>query len=64
MPPNFVCGLLPVPARDTARAMSQESMETVKRAIAAVNERDVEGYLCCCTKDIELSTPAARIGGV
>jgi ketosteroid isomerase-like protein len=36
----------------------------VERAIAAINARDVEGYLACCTEDVELETPAAAVGGV
>jgi ketosteroid isomerase-like protein len=42
--------------------MSQENVETVQRAIAAVNARDIDGYLSCCTKDIELLTPLAPLG--
>jgi len=44
--------------------MSQENVEIVKRAIAAVNERDVDAYLSCCTKDAKLSTPVAEVAGV
>ena len=44
--------------------MSQENVEVVQRAIAAVNDRDIEGYLACCTKDVELRTPLVSIGGV
>ena len=44
--------------------MSQENVEVVQRAIAAVNDRDIERYLACCTKDVELRTPLASIGGV
>lgn len=43
--------------------MSQENIEAVKRAVAAVNERDVDRYLANCTDDFELHTPAAPIGG-
>jgi ketosteroid isomerase-like protein len=42
--------------------VSQENVETVQRAIAAVNARDIDGYLSCCTKDIELLTPLAPLG--
>src|SRR5688572_13268003 len=49
--------------RDTARAMSQENMEVVKRAVAAVNDRDIDGYLACCTEDIQLQTPVSPIEG-
>jgi ketosteroid isomerase-like protein len=43
--------------------MSQEKVEIVRRAIAAVNARDVEEYLSLCTPDVELHTPAEPIGG-
>jgi ketosteroid isomerase-like protein len=43
--------------------MSQENVETVERAIAAINARDIAGYLACCTEDIELLTPMAALGG-
>ena len=43
--------------------MSQENVETVKRAVAAVNERDIDRYLASCTEDIELLTPLGPIGG-
>lgn len=42
--------------------MSEENVEIVKRVVAAVNDRDVEGYLACCTEDVQLCTP--MIGGV
>ena len=44
--------------------MSQENVEVVKRAIAAVNHRDVDRYLACCTEDIQMRTPFAPIEGV
>src|SRR6266536_1456483 len=44
--------------------MSRENVETVKRAIAALNERNIDGYLSCCTDDVQLSTPLAEISGV
>ena len=44
-------------ARDTGRPMSQENVDTVVRAIAAVNVRDVDAYLACCTEDVELLQP-------
>jgi ketosteroid isomerase-like protein len=43
--------------------MSQENVELVRRAIAMVNDRDIEGYLACCTANVELRTPLASIGG-
>jgi ketosteroid isomerase-like protein len=43
--------------------MSQENAETVGRAIAAVNARDIDVYLACCTENVELLTPLAAVGG-
>jgi ketosteroid isomerase-like protein len=37
--------------------MSQENVETVRRAIAAINARDIDAYLACCTENVELLTP-------
>ncbi|HME05318.1 MAG TPA: nuclear transport factor 2 family protein [Solirubrobacteraceae bacterium] len=37
--------------------MSQENMETVERAIAAINARDIDAYLACCTENVELLLP-------
>jgi ketosteroid isomerase-like protein len=44
--------------------MSQENVETVRQAVAAVNERDIDRYLAGCTEDIELLTPLGAIGGI
>ena len=44
--------------------MSQENMEVVKRAIAALNDHDVESYLAYCTADVQLETPVSSIEGV
>ncbi len=43
--------------------MSHENVEVVERLIAAVNERDLGGYLACCTDDIRLWTPWASVEG-
>ena len=43
--------------------MSQENVETVRRAVAALNARDLEGYLACCTEDVELHTPLEAVAG-
>jgi hypothetical protein len=43
--------------------MSHENVELVERAIAALNARDIERYLACCTEDIKLETPMAAVGG-
>jgi ketosteroid isomerase-like protein len=42
--------------------MWQENVETVERAIAAINARDLDGYLACCTENVELVTPLAPLG--
>ena len=39
--------------------MSQENVEIVRRAIAAINARDVGAYLACCTENVELLLPMA-----
>jgi ketosteroid isomerase-like protein len=39
--------------------MSQENVETVRRAIAAINARDIDAYVACCTEDVELLLPMA-----
>jgi hypothetical protein len=44
--------------------VSQANVEVVKRGIAAINERDIDGYLACCTEDVQLVTPLAEIGAV
>jgi ketosteroid isomerase-like protein len=38
--------------------MSQ-NVETVGRAIAAINARDIHDYLACCTENVELLLPLA-----
>jgi ketosteroid isomerase-like protein len=37
--------------------MSQENVETVRRAIAAINTRDIDAYLACCSENVELLLP-------
>jgi ketosteroid isomerase-like protein len=44
--------------------VSQENVELVERAVAAINARDIEGYLACCTENVKLVTPMAAVGGV
>ena len=44
--------------------MSRENVELIERAVAAINVRDLDGYLACCTADIELHTPLVAVGGV
>jgi ketosteroid isomerase-like protein len=45
--------------------MSQENVEIVERAVAAINQRDIAGYLACCTDDVELIwiTPTSDVAG-
>ena len=43
--------------------MSDENVEVVWRAIAAVNARNIDGYLSYCTDDVELHTPVEPIAG-
>ncbi|MGH2926053.1 MAG: nuclear transport factor 2 family protein [Solirubrobacterales bacterium] len=43
--------------------MSQENVEIVKRAVSAINERDVDAYLALCGPDFELINPVAAIEG-
>jgi hypothetical protein len=44
--------------------MSEENVEIVERALAALNEWDIDGYLACCTEDIQLRTPLSPVEGV
>ena len=39
--------------------MSQEDAQTVRHAIAAINARDIDAYLACCTENVELLLPMA-----
>ena len=39
--------------------MSEENVRLVERAIAAINARDIDGYLACCTENVELLLPMA-----
>lgn len=39
--------------------MPQQNVETVRRAIAAINARDIHGYLACCTENVELLISAS-----
>ncbi len=43
--------------------MSQENVEIVRRAVTALNERDIDDYLACCTQDVQLFPPSAQIEG-
>ena len=37
--------------------MSQENVGIVRRAVAAINDRDLDGYMACCSEHVELCTP-------
>ena len=39
--------------------MSEENVRLVERAIAAINARDIDAYLACCTENVELLLPMA-----
>jgi ketosteroid isomerase-like protein len=43
--------------------MSATNLRTVERAIDAVNTRDIDTYLACCTDDVELRTPVTPVEG-
>jgi limonene-1,2-epoxide hydrolase len=43
--------------------MSQEQFETVQKLLAALNQRDPEGYLACCTHDVELRPATVSVEG-
>jgi ketosteroid isomerase-like protein len=42
--------------------VSQENVEVVRQAIAAVNARDIDTYLGCCPENVRLETPLAPLG--
>ena len=44
--------------------MSQENLEVVRHAIAALNDHDVESYLAYCAADVQMETPVTPIEGV
>jgi ketosteroid isomerase-like protein len=44
--------------------MSEENVEVVRRALAALDRRDVEAYLEVASPQIELITPASPLQGV
>ena len=43
--------------------MSQENFELIRRVITAVNDRDIDGYLSCCTEDVRLTPAWAAVAG-
>lgn len=43
--------------------MSQRKFEAVRNVVVALNERDVDRYIACCTDDVELVPATAAIAG-
>jgi ketosteroid isomerase-like protein len=43
--------------------MSEENFELIRRVVAAVNERDLDGYLSCCTEDVRLVPAWTAVAG-
>jgi ketosteroid isomerase-like protein len=43
--------------------MSQTNVEAARRCVDALNRRDVDGYLACCTDDVELRTALVALEG-
>ena len=43
--------------------MSRENVEVVRKMIIALNQRDVDSYIACCTDDVELQTTLAPLEG-
>jgi ketosteroid isomerase-like protein len=44
-------------------ALQQRKFETVRKVLVALNKRDADGYLACCTDDVELVPATAAIEG-
>jgi ketosteroid isomerase-like protein len=42
--------------------VSRDNIEIVRRVVAALNGRDLDAYLACCTGDVELHLPV--VGGI
>ena len=56
--------LVPIPVRrDTGRAVSRENLETAYSCVRALNRRDVDAYLACCTDNVELIPATGPIEG-
>jgi ketosteroid isomerase-like protein len=43
--------------------MSQENVEVVRQVIEAINRRDIDAYLACCTEHVEMITPVTEVAG-
>jgi len=43
--------------------MSQENVGVVRQVIEAINRRDIDAYLACCTEDVQMITPVAEVAG-
>ena len=43
--------------------MAEQKFDAVRSVVGALNDRDVDGYLACCTDDVELVPATAAIAG-
>jgi hypothetical protein len=43
--------------------MSEENFEVIRRVITAVNDRDIDGYMSCCTEDVRLVPAWTAVAG-
>jgi ketosteroid isomerase-like protein len=43
--------------------MSRENVETARKCVEALNRRDADGYLACCTADVELVPATVAVEG-
>jgi ketosteroid isomerase-like protein len=43
--------------------MSEENFEVIRRVTTAVNNRDIDGYLSCCTEDVQLQPAWSAVTG-
>jgi hypothetical protein len=44
--------------------MSEENFEVIRRVITALNDRDIDGYLSCCTEDVRLTPAWEAVAGI
>jgi hypothetical protein len=43
--------------------MSEENFELIRRVIPALNDRDIDRYLSCCTEDVQLQPAWSSVQG-
>jgi hypothetical protein len=43
--------------------MSEENFELIRRVITALNDRDIDAYLTCCTEDVRLQPAWSTVEG-